>query len=104
MSRESIYEIAYEMLNTTNVFSKDVSELRYINKDGKKQSLIALVKDQASQYSYKYRGKSEQNIQKAFDVVASAMTEYLESYPAPFSFKQRTRANFKRWLEKKSKV
>ena len=100
MSRESIYEIAYEMLNTTNVFSKDVSELRYINKDGKKQSLIALVKEQASQYSYKYRGKSEQNIQKAFDVVASAMTEYLESYPAPFSFKQRTRANFKRWLEK----
>jgi len=100
MSRETIYEIACEMLRTTSKFDKDVAEIKYINKDGQEQSLLGVVKVNTSVYSYKYRGKSEENIERAFDAVVSGMLEFLESYPAPFSFKQKTRDNFYAWLKR----
>lgn len=100
MSRETLYEIACEMLQTTNQYSKDVSEIKYTNRQGTSVSLLDCVKKETSAFSYKYRGKSEQNIRMAFDSITWAMSEYLEGYPAPFAFKQNTRDRFVLWLEK----
>ena len=101
MSRESLLEIANEMLRQTNVFPKDVSELKYtspLQEDG--ITLLGCVELETKKYDHRFRGKSEKNLQIAYTCIGAAMAVYLESYPAVFSFKQQTKDHFLLWLKR----
>lgn len=100
MQGESIFGIACEMLQKTNVFNKEISEIGFTDQHGKKIRLIDLVKKETGKYNHRFRGWSEQNMQCAYEAIANAMPKYLDSgYSAPFSFKQRTKVNFETWLK-----
>lgn len=102
MRGESIYAIAYEMLETTNIFEKDISQLHY-SKCGHnvdEVSFLDLLKRWSKIHDHRYCGKSEENLRRAFSVISGAMDEYINGYPASFSFRQRTKRNFKKWLER----
>ena len=103
MSREFLYEIAFEMLNVTNVFDSDLSEIKYtIRESGEavEISLLTLVKEEAQKDGrYKYRGKSKENLQRTYDCIADALVLFLENYSTAYSYKQRVKAQFKEWLE-----
>jgi len=101
MSRETLYEIACEMLRTTNVFPNEVSELNYASAWGEENiSLLGCVETETKKRDHRFRGKSDENLQTAYNCIALAMVVYLESYPAVFSFKQQTKENFVTWLKK----
>ena len=105
MSRESIFDIAYEMLVQTNIFPKDISELRYTSRWQEEPiTLLGCVEKNTKKCDPRFRGKSERNLQTAYTCIATAMVAYLESYPAVFSFKQQTREYFVAWLEKIGQV
>lgn len=99
MGRETIYEIACEMLQTTNIYSKDVSEIKYTNSQQDVVSLLELVKRETALCPRGLRGKTETNLQHAYDSIAVAMKEYLSSHPAAFSFRQRAKLRFGEWLD-----
>lgn len=100
MSGESLYSIACEMLQHTNVFPKAVSELKYSSRwEDEEISLLGCVEAETKKHNHRFRGKSEKNIQIAYNCIATAMVLYLESYPAVFSFKQQTKEYFRSWLE-----
>lgn len=101
MSRESLLVIASEMLHQTNVFPKDVSELKYASPWQEEDiTLLGCLKLETQKYDHRFRGKSERNLQTAYRCIAAAMVVYLESYPAVFSFKQQTKELFRNWLIK----
>lgn len=101
MSRESLFEIAFEMLLHTNIYPKDIAELKYINTWQEEDiTLLGCVKAETKKYDHRFRGKSERNLQTAYRCIAAAMVNYLESYPAVYSFKQQTKENFRLWLKK----
>lgn len=101
MSRESIFNIAYEMLVQTNIFPKDISEIRYTSRWQEEPiTLLGCVEEETKKCDHRFRGKSERNLQIAYKCIAAAMVVYLESYPAVFSFKQQTREYFEIWLDK----
>lgn len=98
MSGETLYSIAYEMLNKTNVFRKDVAEIKYTNTMQEEISLLSCVKNKASKYGTKFCNKNEASFQLAYNCIVWAMSVYLESYPAVFSFKQQVKVKFNNWL------
>jgi hypothetical protein len=98
MSGETLYSIAYEMLNKTNVFKKDVSEIKYTNSIQEEISLLSCVKNEISKHNTGFCNKTEENIQLAYNCIAWAMPVYLESYPAVYSFKQQVKIKFNDWL------
>lgn len=101
MSRESLFEIASEMMLQTNIFSKDITEIRYTNARQEEDIiLLGCVEAETKRYDHRFRGKSERNLQTAYKCIATAMAVYLESFPAVFSFKQQTKEHFLRWLQK----
>lgn len=101
MRRESLFDIAYEMLLQTNIFPKDITELSYISTWQEEDiTLLGCVEAETKKYDHRLRGKSERNLQNAYRCIAAAMVIYLESYPAVFSFKQQTKENFRLWLKK----
>ena len=100
MSGESLYSIACEMLQHTNVFPKAVSDLKYSSRwEEEEISLLGLVEAETKKHNHRFRGKSEKNIQTVYNCISNAMVLYLESYPAVFSFKQQTKEHFRSWLE-----
>lgn len=105
MSRESIYDIACEMLRNTNVFNKDISEIKYNSnkEDSEEVSLLELIKNSAKP-DWRYSGKTPNNLTLAYNHIATGMADYLDNYPAVFSFKQRTKLLFKSWLERISQT
>lgn len=103
MSGERLDAIAFEMLQSTNVFDAEITALKYTNRQGEVVSLLDLVKERISQHNHRFRGKSERNLKLVCDSIAGAMVTYLEGYPVAFSFKQRTRKKFKGWLQAISK-
>ena len=105
MSRESLFIIATEMLEKTNVFPRSVTELKYSStwKD-EEITLLSCVEAETKKYDHRFRGKSERNLQTAYNCVARGMVAYLESYPAVFSFKQQAKENFVAWLKKMSQM
>lgn len=99
MSGESLFAIASEMLQHTNVFPKDVSELSYSSPWREDNiSLLGCVEAETKKHNHRFRGKSERNLLTAYGCIAAAMVVYLESYPAVFSFKQQTKELFRNWL------
>ena len=94
MSKRTLFAIACEMLQTTNVFNRDITEIKYRNGCGA-VSLVDIVKTKTASYS-----KSERDYQQAYQSIVYAMVQYIEGYPAPFSFKQRTKENFVMWLKR----
>lgn len=98
MARETLYEIAFEMLQTTNVFPKDISELSYASTwEEENISLLRCVETETKK-NHRLRGKSIDNLQIAYDCIASAMVVYLDGYPAVYSFKQQVKKSFLEWL------
>lgn len=78
------------MLQRTNVFPKDVSELKYASAWHEEDiSLLGCVEDEIKKYNHRFRGRSERNLQIVYRCIGAAMAVYIESYPAAFSFKQR---------------
>jgi len=101
MIRESIYEIACEMLRVTNIFDKNIEGIKYHENIGEEDiSLLGLIKKNTKQYDHRLRGKTEENLHRAYLSIEQAMCDYIEDYPVSFSFRQRTRKNFGTWLEK----
>ena len=89
------------MLQRTNVFPKDVSELKYASAWHEEDiSLLGCVEDEIKKYNHRFRGRSERNLQIVYRCIGAAMAVYIESYPAAFSFKQQTKEFFLLWLEK----
>lgn len=87
------------MLRATNIYNRDVSDIKYTNSQQDEITLLALVKVEAS-LGHSYRGRSERNLQLAYESIVFAIEKYLESYSAPFSFKQCTKAKFAKWMDK----
>lgn len=100
MGKETIYDIAFEMLQSTNIFDTDVAEIKYSSNRLKKVSLVGLIECKTQRYNHQLSRRTDTDLHRAFSVIAAAMLEYLEEYPATFSFKQQTKMNFKLWLEK----
>lgn len=100
MSRETIYEIASEMLRNTNIFHKDITEIKFTNSQQDVVSLVDLVKTEATLAQCSRRGRTEENLQRAYNSIAQAMIVYLSTYTAAFSFKRRTMIKFSEWLDK----
>lgn len=89
------------MLQRTNVFPKDVSELKYASAWPEEDiSLLGCVEDEIKKYNHRFRGRSERNLQIVYRCIGAAMAVYIEIYPAAFSFKQQTKEFFLLWLEK----
>lgn len=99
MAGVSLYTIACEMLNKTNVFQKELSEMRYTFMH-EEISLLSCIKKETSKHGNKFCEKSESNLQFAYECIIYAMIFYLEDYPASFSFKQQTRELFITWVKK----
>lgn len=99
MSGETLYTIACEMLNKTNVFQKETTEIKYTYLQ-EEISLLSCLKKETSKHGNKFCQRSESNLQLAYNCIISAMIFYLENYPASFSFKQQTRDLFIKWIEK----
>lgn len=101
MNRESIFDIACEMLVQTNIFPKDISEIYYTSRWQEEPiTLLGCVKEKTKKCDHRFRGKTERNLHTAYKCIATAMVVYLESYPAVFSFKQQTKECFVAWLQK----
>lgn len=102
MSGETLYTIACEMLQRTSVFDKRLDEIKYSSNstDCGEVRFLDLVRKCTKKYDHRFRGKSEANLLRAYSSIMCAMIEYIEDFPATFSFKQRTKRNFKIWLEK----
>ena len=100
MGGETLQMIAAEMLQSTNVFERDVSEIGYTNNQRKKIFLLDLVREETKKHDHRFRGKTEANLQRSYTAIAKSMVEYIEGYTAPFYFKQRTKKNFSLWLER----
>ena len=103
MGRETIYEIACEMLESTNIFRNNVAEISYRRNAHEEISLLDLVKKATRKFDHRYHGKTEDNLHRAYMAIAEAMVRYVEDYPVVFSFKQRTKQNFAEWLDKIAK-
>ena len=99
MSGETLYTIACEMLNRTNVFQKETTEIKYTYMQ-EEISLLSCLKKETSKHGNKFCQRSESNLQLAYDCIVFAMIFYLEDYPATFSFKQQTRDLFKIWAKR----
>ena len=96
----ALYFQAQEMLESTNVYKKQVSDICYKTKNGEK-SLILLVKDELAggrRSRDKVNGERINN-KKCFLAIQNAMADYVSSYPAPASFKKRVRLRFAKWLQ-----
>lgn len=105
MSGETIYSIACEMLETTNIYSKTVSEIKYTSNsfDGeerKKVYLLDLLKIETAKYNHRLRGRSESNLHNAYASIARALVEYISDYPVKFSIKAKVKKSFEIWLNK----
>ena len=96
----ALYFQAQEMLESTNVYKKQVSDICYKTKNGEK-SLILLVKDElAGGRRSRDKANGERiNNKKCFLAIQNAMADYVSSYPAPASFKKRVRLRFAKWLQ-----
>lgn len=98
MNEDTIYTIALEMLETTNVYKKKVEALRYeLRYD--EISLLDLIVGKLSKQRSGYRNRSQANLLIAYDAIADSMIEYHDNYPSSFAFKQRMKEKFCEWLD-----
>ena len=95
--------MAIRMLEKTNPYRGGVSELHYSQKQSRETgevSLCCLVNRKlaeagpANNVSLPVRDKRR----LCFKAIAGAMAEYLEPFPAVYSYKQKTRTVFRKWL------
>ena len=104
MKKSLHYTMALRMLEETNPYGTPVSELHYSqsysNCPKEEFSLCNIVNrrladaGEANRVSLSMRDKRR----LCFKAIAEAMAEYLEPFPASFSYKQKTRAVFYQWL------
>ena len=104
MNNRQLYDHALTMLTETNTYSRPPEEMRYRMRFGEVCSLpgligeeVSKIKDQASKKGKRWTIAEYNEI--CFDAIGNAMATYMEHYPAPVSFKKRTRERFVSWLE-----
>ena len=92
------YKYAAEMLKTTNVFHRAPEEICYSIDDEKRSLTDLLYEIPAMKEPCKKLTVLDK--EKCFIAIYESMEEFLESYPACFSLRQRFRFRFREWLER----
>lgn len=104
MKNRTLYDLAKEMLENTNPFEKPVDELYFEtrNADGgyRSDSLCGFLRKRLKmkRQSTDARFADRYNYPPCIEEIAGAMTKYLDSFPAPFSYKQHLRMKFHEWI------
>ena len=93
MRETTLYNIAYEMLNKTNPYAKDVSQISY-RKNDEDISLLDIVRQKLDIYRGGNRNHSKDNLKKAYDAISEAMDDYLNDFRSSFCFKQNAEKKF----------
>ena len=104
MRDQELYDHAYTMLAETNVYPRSPDEILYQAPSGAKYSLPELIWSELfnrkKEMGRKGRKRTVTDYNEiCFDAIGNAMAAYIEHYPAPVSFKKRTRERFVKWLE-----
>ena len=97
MNDDQLYNLAIDVLTATNVYGKNVEDLKYTI-DGDEYCLVDLVKYRIPYKRYRKCVNNEYQI--VFNIIIDALIEYCSEYNCSFSFKQQVRAKFKMWLER----
>lgn len=97
MNDEQLYNLALEVLTATNVYDRNIEEMKYTS-DGDEYLLIDLIKYRIPEKRYRKRTSNEYQV--VFNVIKDALLEYCGEYKSSFSFKQQVRTKFKTWLER----
>lgn len=98
MNETTIYSIAYEMLQSTNPYRKNIEDFVYKN-EGQQVRLIDLTYSYLENSRSGYRNLSTKNYIEAYHAIANAMVRYLENFHSTYSYKQHTKSKFCKWLE-----
>lgn len=101
MSTDSLYSLAIEMLRSTSVYRKELEEFHYPSLEDEDEDvrLVDIVRYRANRL-IKRRKADNNEKQLAYQTVSESLAEYIENFPAVFSFKQNTKEKFTMWLEK----
>lgn len=93
MGQNRLYTLVLEMLDTTNVYNKEINNLRY-TKNGIEISLIKMITNKLHNNSI-----GDTKYEKVYNAIANTMSDYIEQYSAPFFYKQGVRYQFRKWLD-----
>ena len=103
MSQNLLLKTALEMLRETNVYNKDIENLKYdlYGKDVEEDdvNLISLVNENL----YTRRRIDEltkKDFQFIFNGISQALISFWDEYPATYSFKMRMKEKFELWLKR----
>lgn len=98
MNETTIYSIAYEMLQSTNPYPKSIEDFVYEN-DEQQVKLVDLLDSCLEDSRACYRNLSNKNYIEAYNAIAEAMVLYFEEFGSTYSFRQKTKKKFSKWLE-----
>ena len=103
MNNSTLYDLAKAMLINTNPFSKSVDEFFFDQRQEGVYHRFSLcgymiddLKDKRQSTDARFADKN--NNPPCIKAIAKAMMNYLECYPAPFSYKQHLRRKFYEWI------
>lgn len=94
MIEQELYNYALDILNETNVYNCELNQLRY-----GEQSLINLLEKKIEDEVDRFWNRNISNIEIIYHAIKDTFIEYIEDYPCSFSFKQKTREKFGKWLK-----
>ncbi len=97
MSGETLYTIACEMLRETNPYKIDIEDICY-GRDDKQKKLIDLVSYYLGNGRNRYRNRSEEVYQMAYNAIAAALVDYVENLETHYSIRQERQKTFSNWL------
>lgn len=100
MSADSLYALAIEMLCSTNVYRRNIEEFHYPSQEDEEEVSLVHIVRYRSKNQARQRKRNTIEKQIAYKIVSASLAEYIENFPAVFSFKQRTKEKFAVWLQK----
>lgn len=86
------------MLKNTNVYKSDIDKFHYVM-NGQTVDLETLLKNKVIKEIDRYWGRRVDDYHIAYIAIKDAFIEYLEEYPGSFSFLQRAKCKFGKWLQ-----
>lgn len=101
MPKPTLYELASAMLETTNPFTQSLSEMEYRDSHGSTISFLGLLQANLGnkKQSIDTRRGDAINHTACIKAIAETIGDYLYSFPAPYSYKQRLKQIFNGWIE-----